>query len=407
MTRLEPHPIAFVPAGEAGKDPRRFEPALCICGESELTLWSHRLPGRLKLQFARNDVTTVLSEKEAANYDGPVIFVRADAVIDPPLINDLVRRPNLRLTGDSADGPVTIAITGNGVALSHAPRLLATSEEPAPGDNLITRSPGTLDISFWQGLRKREVPYAIAVSAENRSAVEWRMFKGTYKGATDLVTKHLWPRPAFLVTRFLAPTFVTPNMVTALSAVMVVLAFWWFYTGQYVPGIIAAWTMTFLDTVDGKLSRTTLTATKWGGIFDHGIDLIHPPFWYYAWGIGLASAGFHWTGPFFWSVIAVITGGYILQRAMEGIAIQWLGLEIHIWRPIDTLFRQITARRNPNLVIMTASLLIARPDWGLIGVAVWTAVCLVLHAIQLIHAFIHKAKHGPLTSWMSKRDDTA
>ena len=67
-----------------------------------------------------------------------------------------------------------------------------------------------------------------------------------------------------------------------------------------------------------------------------------------------------------------ILGGYVLQRVMEGIAIKWLGLEIHIWRPIDTLFRQITARRNPNLVILTVSVLFGRPDIGLIAVAVWT-----------------------------------
>jgi hypothetical protein len=111
--------------------------------------------------------------------------------------------------------------------------------------------------------------------------------------------------------------------------------------------------MTFLDTVDGKLARTTLTSSKWGDVFDHGIDLVHPPFWYVAWALGLAAAGHglptacsgRWSG--------VILVGYVLQRAVEGIAIKWLGLEIHIWRPIDTWFRQITARRNPNLALLT------------------------------------------------------
>ena len=112
--------------------------------------------------------------------------------------------------------------------------------------------------------------------------------------------------------------------------------------------------MTFLDTVDGKLARTTLTSSKWGDYFDHGIDLIHPPFWYVAWGYGLLATGTQWSNEVFWSVMVAILGGYILQRVIEGIAIKWLGLEIHIWRPIDTLFRQITARRNPNLVIADA-----------------------------------------------------
>jgi hypothetical protein len=87
---------------------------------------------------------------------------------------------------------------------------------------------------------------------------------------------------------------------------------------------------------------------------------------------------------------------------MEGIAIKWLGLEIHIWRPLDTLFRQITARRNPNLVILTAFTLAGRPDWGLIAVAWWTVICLVLHGFQLIQAFAAK-RDGALESWMSRR----
>ena len=86
---------------------------------------------------------------------------------------------------------------------------------------------------------------------------------------------------------------------------------------------------------------------------------------------------------------------------MEGIAIKWLGLEIHIWRPIDTFFRQITARRNPNLALLTLFTVIARPAWGLMAVAVWTAVCVVLHGIQLGQAFSAKRATGTLESWMS------
>ena len=101
-------------------------------------------------------------------------------------------------------------------------------------------------------------------------------------------------------------------------------------------------------------------------------------------------------------MVVAILGGYILQRVIEGIAIKWLGLEIHIWRPIDTFFRQITARRNPNLVLLTLFTLIAKPDWGLLAVAAWTVICLGLHVLQLLQAFAEKRRNGPLTSWMTR-----
>jgi phosphatidylglycerophosphate synthase len=267
---------------------------------------------------------------------------------------------------------------------------------------LLQRAPSELEAGYWQALRKRETPYALIVTPANRNTVERRMFMGTYKGATDVITKHLWPVPAFHVTRWLAPRGVSPNMVTMVAAILTALAFVLFLKGQFAAGLVAAWAMTFLDTVDGKLARTTLTSSKWGDVFDHGIDLVHPPFWYAAWALGLSTWGIAWSGQLFWWIMAIILGGYVLQRLMEGAAIKWLGIEIHIWRPLDTLFRQVTARRNPNLIVLTLFTALQKPDWGLIAVAMWTALCLVLHGIQLAQGFAAKPKGSPLQSWMAK-----
>jgi len=355
---------------------------------------------RLVKQFQREGLGEVISFEQAGERDGPVVFVRSDVVLDRPIIPTLAKRLNLLLlAGDGSGLPVAVAMNGKNADVVEK----IFTDGTVPDDlHLLKRTPAELDAAFWDKLRKKEVPYALVVSGDKKDQIEWRMFMGTYKGATDFVTKQVWPRPAFYLTRAIAPTFITPNIVTSVSAVMVVLAFYWFWQGQYGLGVIAAWLMTFLDTVDGKLARTTLTASKWGDIFDHGIDLIHPPFWYYAWAIGLASTGFVWSVSFFWLIFAAIMGGYVVQRIMEGIAIKWLGIEIHIWRPVDTFFRSITARRNPNLVIMMIGAMIGRPDWGLIAVAVWTIVCLLLHGVQLVQAFAVKKPGVPLETWMKQ-----
>jgi phosphatidylglycerophosphate synthase len=330
-----------------------------------------------------------------------VIFIRADAVLDQPLIPILAKRSHVLLIGSAAHGPLPLAVQARAEDADAIIDIVRNGRTPSPELQLEARSPDQLDAQFWKALRKRETPYAFALSAANQADVEWRTFMGTYKGATDLITKHVWPRPAFLATRWLAPRGITPNMVTLAGALLVFLAFWLFLQGQFGLGLLAAWLMTFLDTVDGKLARTTLTSSKWGDVFDHGLDLVHPPFWYVAWGLGLPQTGYALSDRTFWIVIAAILGGYVLQRVMEGIAIKWLGLEIHIWRKIDTVFRQITARRNPNLLILTLFTLAGRPDWGLLAVAWWTVICLVLHALQLGQALIAK-RHAPLVSWMAK-----
>ncbi len=379
-----------------------FEPVLLIVGASDAKVFGRTLTERLHIQFKRAGLDKVVAEDTARSHAGPIVFVRADAVLDQPLIAGLIKRPNMLLLSD--DGGNATVLAGNIRARDLDAVLQALGEGKIPAvRGLLCRSPEQLELDFWQALRKKETPYALAVTDTNLNDVTWRMFMGTYKGATDLVTKHVWPRPAYHVTQFLAGRSVTPNMVTTVAALTTIAAFFLFLRGQYGWGLLAAWLMTFLDTVDGKLARTTLTSSTWGDVFDHGIDLVHPPFWYVAWALGLAAWGQQFSPAGFWWSTGIILGGYVLQRVIEGISIKWLGLEIHIWRPIDTLFRQVTARRNPNLILLTLAWAVGRPDVGLIAVAAWTGICLVLHGFQLLQALRARQAAGtPLRSWMAR-----
>ncbi|MCL5775970.1 CDP-alcohol phosphatidyltransferase family protein [Limibaculum sp. FT325] len=249
---------------------------------------------------------------------------------------------------------------------------------------------------YDQKLRKRADP--LVMPASDRVAVERALFGASYKGVTDLVTKHVWPRPALAVTRFCALKGITPNQVTWASLALVILTFWLFWIGQFGPGLVAAWAMTFLDTVDGKLARVTVASSKLGDVLDHGIDLIHPPFWWWAWAVGCAAVGTPVED--FALVMGVIVGGYVAQRLEEGWFIARYGIEMHIWRPFDSLFREITARRNPNLLILMGFALAGAPREGLIAVAWWTAICFAVHLVRVAQAEIARRK-GPLASWMT------
>jgi phosphatidylglycerophosphate synthase len=371
---------------------------LHVAGDSGGKLFGLTPRERLIRQFARAGIAHTATI-EAASESDAVIIVGGHAAIDQPLVQLLAEGEPRILLDEAEARPLAICCPASQAQMAAAVLAGEVAKETL---GLPASTPAGLKADFWKSLRKKETPYALRLSSANAAAVEWRIFMGTYKGATDLVTKHLWPRPAFHVTRLIAPIGITPNMVTTLGAAMTVLAFWLFLQGHFATGLLAAWAMTFLDTVDGKLARTTLTSSKWGDVFDHGIDLVHPPFWYCAWALGLAKSGYEWSSPMFWWVTGLILAGYVLQRAMEGIAIKWLGLEIHIWRKIDTLFRQVTARRNPNLVILSAATLLGRPDVGLIAVAAWTVICLVLHGLQLLQALATPKQDGKLVSWMMR-----
>ena len=79
---------------------------------------------------------------------------------------------------------------------------------------------------------------------------------------------------------------------------------------------------------------------------------------------------------------------------------------IFCWRPLDSYFRLITARRNPCLILLTASALLGRPDWGLFAVAVWTLSTSLFLLIRLMMAVYQRMEAGPLRSWFLDIDQT-
>lgn len=250
-------------------------------------------------------------------------------------------------------------------------------------------------------LRKKERPFMDRLDPGTVRALERASYFGAYKGVTDLLTKYLWPEWALVLTRWAARIGMTPNQVSLVGALLCVLATWLFYRGWYWPGLAAGLVFMVLDTVDGKLARCTITSSKIGEAIDHGIDLVHPPFWWWAWGIGLHAYGRPLPQDVFWWTLATIIGGYVVQRLVEGAFIARFAMHIHVWRRFDSRFRLVTARRNPNMVILLAFLVAGRPDWGLVAVAAWTLASLLVHVVQLVQAMAARAAGRPVESWLA------
>jgi phosphatidylglycerophosphate synthase len=367
--------------------------AFCLIGDSDLILFSLSSRERLRRAFRRAGVAAELPAGELESGEGSAIVIRADYAFDEALIKGIVNSPGVALKAENGE---IVAAHGEGVENIRSAFALVSELDEAAAVNFEAQDAATLASAYQKALRKRAKPILLPLDGADAATVERALFGSSYKGVTDLVTKYIWPLPALLVTRRCARHGISPNVVTWISLGCVVLATYLFWHGWFVAGLLAAWAMCFLDTVDGKLARCTLTSTKLGDVFDHGIDLLHPPFWYYAWFIGL--------GPFLasslqWALWVVIFG-YVAGRLQEGLFIWRFGIEIHTWRPVDSWFRLITARRNPNLLILTVAALSQAPDQGLLAVAWWTIASFIFHAVRIVQAFAAQLSGRAPVSWL-------
>ncbi|WP_019051672.1 CDP-alcohol phosphatidyltransferase family protein [Sphingobium xenophagum] len=292
--------------------------------------------------------------------------------------------------------PGTMFVWGDAPIVGQVPQ----GSDPLTAPHVIDLSDGrTL---YNRQLRKLEQPMVRELTPATRREIERRSYFGAYKGVTDLLTKYLWPELALVLTRIAAQLRMTPNMVSVIGVTLCLLATWLFAQGMYWTGFLSGFIFMVLDTVDGKLARCTITSSKWGNVIDHGVDLVHPPFWWYFWGTGLAYWGLALSTRTFALVMAAVIAGYVLQRLIEGMFLKDFGMDIHVWQRFDSQFRLITARRNPNMVILFVSLLFGRPDIGLIALAWWTVISLIVHAVRLAQAYAVKRSGQPIVSWMEQ-----
>lgn len=315
---------------------------------------------------------------------------------DPAWLAAIKNRPdNVLMLGDRA-------VLAH-VSADHDTRAIHAAMESGSawlGDGLERINAETTQISYSE-LRKRDRPFVQALDPANPEPVERAAYDASYKGVTDILTLYLWRKPAFHLTRWAAQAGMTPNQVTLIGAILCVATFFLWMKGLYWTGIATAFGFMVLDTVDGKLARCTGQSSKWGNVFDHGLDLVHPPFWWWAWAHGLGLYGAAFEPVYEFLVISAIVGGYVVQRVIEGIFMRKYGMHIHVWRPIDSKFRLITARRNPNMVILVVALAVGRPDMGLELVALWTMVSLIFHAVRLAQANALNERGGKIVSWLA------
>jgi phosphatidylglycerophosphate synthase len=373
-----------------------------LLGTCSQKIWGRDVAVLLEQLLVRQGVEPLLPEEEAFPKDGSVAIFRVDYFFDRSAVKLLLASPGRAIVEwqDSGRAQPLAVLCAAREADRWRALILAepSSKEDLPqGIELIdSAKPPAV---FEDQVRKRSHPLILAANETTRDEIEARTFELAYKGVTDIVTKYVFPLPAFHATRLAARLGVKPNTVTTASLLLVVVVLDLFAENRLALGLCLGFAMSFLDTVDGKLARVTQTSSTFGNYFDHLIDMIHPPLWWIAWWWGVG------TGldpqPEWWNAAGIATFvGYIALRLLEWDFIATFGVRLHTWRRWDSRFRLISSRRNPNLILLSAATLCGRPDLGLAAVALWTLGCLAIHGVRWLQAWLEARRNGPLSSWL-------
>jgi phosphatidylglycerophosphate synthase len=315
----------------------------------------------------------------------PVIALAADTVVDPRVLDRLAwsetpaafiapqaqRGVALRLDADLSDA-CWEAIGAGGLDAIVREAVARGEVQPMP-ESAFAR--------WIANLRRDLAPYAYRVSDRASCATaEDAVFWSNYKGSTDFLTRYVFPPFVRWALGPLTRHRVHPNAVTLVSIALALGAIPVFASGHWWIGLAMAFAMAALDSVDGKLARITFTSSPKGDVLDHGLDLVHPPFWYMAWGYG--AAGGVASDPVFLATCAML-GIYILDRMIEKLFSAATGHPIAACEPIDVRMRTFISRRNVNLVLFTLGVVAGAPRAALWVILGWQIASALFHVVRL------------------------
>jgi phosphatidylglycerophosphate synthase len=184
------------------------------------------------------------------------------------------------------------------------------------------------------------------------------------------------PIEDWIVNR-LCRTAIRPNHVTFFTMLIGLVVAALFATGHLWWGVVLAYTIEVLDGVDGKLARTKVETTATGE-WEHEVDYaIELSWWtvlaFHFHNVGLKSS--------YWLLALYVTSD-LLDRLAKRAAKKKVGRNLDDVSNFDRFVRCIGARRNINVWILIAALVLGDAASGFVLVCWWMTATALVHLVR-------------------------
>jgi len=324
-------------------------------------------------------------ESALADASGTLLLaVDGDAIVDARLLAHLAKRGAAIAASDPAPecgAPTAVlALTAPLGAEVKGERLVEIAASAVEQGALARFDAADLD-GYLTRLRRTLPPYLFCLrDAADRDSAERFLFWSNYKGSTDFFTRYVYPPFVWRALRPLTRWRVHPNVITCFNIVITLAAVPLWANGWWVSGFVCAWGMSVLDSVDGKLARLQFKSSELGHNLDHGLDLVHPPLWYFAWAWALSGGD---TASWLFQSSIWMAAFYFGDRIVTRVFTRRTGRSIHAFTKLDVRMRTVISRRNINLPLFTVGLPLGLGKQTFALIVAWQVATFAFHVVRL------------------------
>ena len=235
--------------------------------------------------------------------------------------------------------------------------------------------------TYIPSMRKEVKPFWINIDAkEDLIKAEKILIVSACKKRNDLLATYInKPIENFIVSR-LANTQITPNQVTILTNIVAYTSTFLFLGGHLLFASLLTFVVSFMDGVDGKLSRVKIATSKIGNM-EHAFDFLFEHSWYIALAIYLSNT---------FGIMPVLLSAFILL--FDGFS-NYCGSAfgkgiknrpLQDYGRIEQLFRKFDGRKNSYIIFILIGILLNEPFWSLIAISVWSLVSAIFYSSRTV-----------------------
>jgi len=245
-----------------------------------------------------------------------LLVVRAtDQVIHTPLVAPLVASDSTRAVAVAGpDAPATDVAADHyaGAMIVHGPAaaeliaaLAAGADDRALGAELLAAGA--------EPCVHERIARHPAVTAAERRAADRLLCEMIHKHQDNGITRYLFRPVSIAMTRVLVRTPITPNQVSCITALLVVLGCWLTARGPInsaIAGTAVMLAASYVDCCDGEIARLKLLSSRFGAWLDTVVDELSQIAYMIALGLharqyfGTGYLGHHGFDP--WEVAIII-----------------------------------------------------------------------------------------------------
>jgi choline kinase/phosphatidylglycerophosphate synthase len=132
-------------------------------------------------------------------------------------------------------------------------------------------------VNILAGLRKVKLHFVAGrwVDVDDQASYHYAekiLLQSLVPAKDGFISRILNRRFSLIITKFLAPTRITPNRITLFSFLLAVTAAFCFAAGSPLYGGLLAQLSSIIDGVDGEIARLKFQKSNYGGLFDSILD---------------------------------------------------------------------------------------------------------------------------------------